>query len=327
MKPKHGVFTVSLDFEMYWGVRDKRKIEQYKHNLLGIRKAIPEMLRLFSLNDIHATWATVGLLFFKDIEELNQNIPKQLPSYHLDILSPYKYIEETSELDVEYHFAPDVIDMIASNDGQEIGTHTFSHYYCFEKGQSISEFEEDISSALEIAKRKGFSIKCLIFPRHQWDSQHLSVLNKLGILCFRGNQSSWVYRASEEENKSKLQKAFHLLDAYFKISGHNTHALEDCLREKPFNFPASLFLRPYSRKLALLDGLRLRRIKNAMKDAAVNKRIFHLWWHPHNFGRNTDININFLGEIVKFYNNLKRNYGMVSMNMGELCQLPGVSNG
>ena len=89
-----GIFTVSLDFELYWGIRDKRSIEQYKHNLQGVRKAVPEMLRLFSDNDIHATWATVGFIFFNDADDLNRNIPKLLPTYHREELSPYKYIKE-----------------------------------------------------------------------------------------------------------------------------------------------------------------------------------------------------------------------------------------
>ncbi len=42
-----GFFTVSLDFELYWGIRDKLSIDQYKHNLLGVRKALPEILIFF----------------------------------------------------------------------------------------------------------------------------------------------------------------------------------------------------------------------------------------------------------------------------------------
>ena len=59
-----GVFTVSIDFELYWGVRDNWTIEQYKNNLEGVSNAIPEILKVFNENGIHATWATVGFFIF-----------------------------------------------------------------------------------------------------------------------------------------------------------------------------------------------------------------------------------------------------------------------
>jgi peptidoglycan/xylan/chitin deacetylase (PgdA/CDA1 family) len=327
MNNKHGIFTMSLDFELYWGVRDKRSIEQYKYNLQGVRKAIPEILRVFSDNDIHATWATVGFLFFKDSDDLNKSTPKLLPKYNREALSPYKYIKETPNLETGYHFAPELIELILEHGGQEIGTHTFSHYYCQEEGQFLTEFEEDLFSAIKIAKRKGVSIKSLVFPRNQWNSEYLSVLNKLSVQCYRGNESSWLYEASDDVGQNKFRRAFRLIDAYLNLSGQNTFELKNCIQEKPFNFRASRFLRPYSAKLAVLDGLRLRRINNAMDDAAINNRIFHLWWHPHNFGINTNKNVDFLVKIVEHFNLLKKNYVMESLNMGELCLLAGADNG
>jgi len=326
MNLERGVFTVSLDFELYWGLRDKQSIEECKYRLQGARKAVPEMLRMFSNSDIHATWATVGFLFFNDADDLNNNIPKLLPKYKREELSPYKYIKEASELHPAYHFAPGLIDLILEHDGQEIGTHTFSHYYCLEEGQSLAQFEADIFSAINIAKAKGVTIESLVFPRNQWNTEYLSSLIKLGVQCYRGNESSWIYKASDDVGQNKFQRAFRLMDAYFNLTGHNTYALKDCIQEKPFNFPASRFLRPYSAKLAFLDRLRLRRIKNAMSDAAINNRIFHLWWHPHNFGTNANENIAFFGKIVEHFNFLKKNHGMVSLNMGELCLLPGKEN-
>lgn len=32
---ENGKFVVSLDFEIYWGVRDAAKLEEYKNNLLA----------------------------------------------------------------------------------------------------------------------------------------------------------------------------------------------------------------------------------------------------------------------------------------------------
>lgn len=73
----------------------------------------------------------------------------------------------------------------------------------------------------------------------------------------------------------------------------------------------------------MFDKLRLKRITSAMDDAAINKRLFHLWWHPHNFGTHTKHNIDFLASVVEHYGALKHSHGMVSLNMRELCQLAG----
>jgi peptidoglycan/xylan/chitin deacetylase (PgdA/CDA1 family) len=62
-KLETGLFVLSLDFELLWGVRDKRMIESYGENIRGVRQVIPGLLRLFSQYGIHATFATVGFYF------------------------------------------------------------------------------------------------------------------------------------------------------------------------------------------------------------------------------------------------------------------------
>src|SRR4051794_3707314 len=76
---QQGVFCVSLDFELYWGVRDKLSLVEYRDNLLGVRNAIPRMLALFQEYEIHATWATVGLLFFETKQQLLRALPEIRP--------------------------------------------------------------------------------------------------------------------------------------------------------------------------------------------------------------------------------------------------------
>jgi hypothetical protein len=83
------------------------------------------------------------------------------------------------------------------------------------------------------------------------------------------------------------------------------------------NIPASRFLRPYSKTLAPLDGLRLRRIRRDLRSAAEKGRIYHLWWHPHNFGVNLDENLAFLESALQSFDELRSRRGMESLNMAE----------
>lgn len=317
-----GIFTVSLDLELYWGVRDKRSIQDYEDNLRGERQAIREMLELFDAHGVHATWATLGFIFFADVEELRQRLPRDTPAYRNAALSPYPYIDEHPwGVDDEYHFAPEVIDLIRQYPGQEIGTHTFSHYYCLEPGQTAEAFKADLAAAIEVAKARGIETRSLVFPRNQGNPDYLPVLEELGIHCYRGNEHAPFYTPRNQEQQNPLVRGLRLLDAYVNVTGYNTYSFEECAQSRPYNIPSSRFLRPYSPSVAWLDGLRLHRIKRAMRHAAINNRLFHLWWHPHNFGAHVAENRRFLDRILDYYVELQQRYGMQSLNMGEISSL------
>ena len=59
----NGVFIISLDFELMWGVRDKRTISDYGDAILGVRETFDRLLHLFSLYKVAVTFSTVGFLF------------------------------------------------------------------------------------------------------------------------------------------------------------------------------------------------------------------------------------------------------------------------
>jgi peptidoglycan/xylan/chitin deacetylase (PgdA/CDA1 family) len=320
MLKKKGVFVISLDFELYWGVRDKRALEDYKENLLGARSVIPSLLKLFDKYSIHATWAVVGFLFFSEKSELIKSLPVNKPGYLNKKLSPYEHIDGIGRNEKEdpYHYADSLIKMIIFYTGQEIGSHTFSHYYCLEKGQDIKTFAEDLDSAVKAAGRYDLTLKSLVFPRNQINEEYLDVCRKAGINACRGNQFSRIYKAGNEEDNSTLKRALRLLDAYVNISGYNGYSMEEIKKSVPLNIRASRYLRPYSERLKVFESLRLKRILSEMTHAAKKGLIYHLWWHPHNFGANTGKNMEFLEKILKHYNMLKDKYGMGSFNMGEV---------
>jgi hypothetical protein len=62
-----------------------------------------------------------------------------------------------------------------------------------------------------------------------------------------------------------------------------------------------------------------------MTTAATSGAVFHLWWHPHNFGVNVERNIEALESILKHYIHLRDQYGMRSQTMFEAAQAYGRS--
>jgi hypothetical protein len=74
-----GIFTISLDFELYWGVRDHRTLEGYGENIRNVHTVVPRLLELFSQYNVHCTWATVGFLFFSEKKEMTSFLPAERP--------------------------------------------------------------------------------------------------------------------------------------------------------------------------------------------------------------------------------------------------------
>ena len=55
-----------------------------------------------------------------------------------------------------------------------------------------------------------------------------------------------------------------------------------------------------------------------MEQAAINNEIYHLWWHPHNFGNNPENNLQDLVYILEVYKKLNLKYNFSSVTMAEL---------
>ena len=64
----------------------------------------------------------------------------------------------------------------------------------------------------------------------------------------------------------------------------------------------------------------MRRILDDLTYAATQGLVYHLWWHPHNFGENIQENFAFLKAILDRHRMLKQMYGMESLNMGDIAR-------
>ena len=317
-----GTFAISLDFELFWGVQDKRTLEDYGRNILGAREAIPRMLELFERYGVHCTWATVGLLFFDDKEELLRYLPEARPSYANPALSPYPRIARigANERQDPYHYGLSLVRRIQGCPHQEIGTHTFSHYYCLEEGQTPETFRADLEAARRSAARLGIALRSLVFPRNQFSAAYLSICRHAGIEAVRGNQSTWFLGSNGEANEGLIKKACRRLDHYLPLSGHNA-VTPECDGLGIVNVRSSRFFLPVPTRSSIFGRLCEQRIAGGMRHAARTGQVFHLWWHPHNFGSHVDENIAMLRRIMERYRALSETQGMISRTMGEMAAL------
>jgi len=322
----NGHFIISLDYEIHWGVFDTRTIEGYKQNLLSVNPVITRLLELADRYGVKLTFATVGFLFAKDKADILKHLPEQKPTYTNKKLNPYPLLETigNSEKEDPFHYANSTIQQIKVNGNHEIGTHTFSHFYCHEFGQTVEQFNADLKSAIDIAKPLDIKLKSIVFPRNmieankEIDKPYLNVCYENGITSFRGKEKAYIYNIHTTKfyHGWYLFKLLRLLDAYINITGYNTYKLEDLYKkDSVLNLPSSRLLRPYIKSIRFLEPLKTRRIKKAMKHAAKHNEMFHLWWHPHNFGVHTDKNFSALEEIFKEYKALNTKYNFKSKTM------------
>ncbi len=320
-----GIFTISLDFELHWGVFDKRDRQAREACYRNTLRIIPTLLELFSKYDVHVTWATVGSLFAHDRQEWEQLKPCTQPDYINEKYSAYKWVEQHGLHD-RYrwaHFAPESVAAILQYPGQELGTHTFSHYYCLEGLNGEDAFGADLQAANRAAAKLGAKMKSLVFPRNQFNPNNLKACIENSIEVVRTNPDTWFWSPIANDGSSLLRKVFRTGDAYVPMgSGRMSYPLgRIAVRPgEPLQLPASRLLRPWSPQYKIANQLGLRRVMQELKTAAQQKECYHLWWHPENFGDYPEQNLEMLETVLKKYKEYKSRYGMKSWNMGEYAE-------
>jgi peptidoglycan/xylan/chitin deacetylase (PgdA/CDA1 family) len=321
--PGYGAFVISLDFELHWGVRDHEPPDgPYRANLLGARKAIPRLLKIFEGYGISATWAIVGFLFARSREERRKFEPALRPCYYDQSLDAYAEPIGNGEDDDPLHFAPSLIEQIRRCPQQEIATHTFSHHYCREPGQTVETFKADLDSAIAIAADRGIRFRTIIYPRNQVNAEYTQAVVDAGITCYRGPETGWMHRGITRRERTLGLRVARVADTYIDISGNRIVRWNEILEPGGLcNVRASRFLWPYRPSLKGLEEKRLKRMIDQIRLAALEDAIFHIWFHPHNFGVNTEQNLGVLETILQEFAFAKERYGMRSLSMDAVANM------
>ncbi len=223
---QYGALVISLDFELHWGVRDHRRLDaEERKRLLAAREVVPEILSAFRDHSIRATWATVGLLFARTREEALNCRPERMPRYEQISLDPYGEPIGRDEAEDPFHFAPSLIRMIAREPGQEMASHSYSHYYSLESGQSEEEFKADVASAKRIGENSGYRLRSYVFPRNQVRRSYLPILRQAGFCAYRGTEATPSKApVTFSEQRKPWSRALRLADAYWDLNGPQTIA-------------------------------------------------------------------------------------------------------
>lgn len=312
-----GAMVISLDFELHWGVRDFAPLDRTeRERLLVARRMVERILAIFAEYRIHATWATVGLLFATSREEAAHYRPSVLPSYSAASLNPYLESLGRNEAEDPFHFAPSLIEMIRSTPGQEVGSHSYSHYYCLEDGQSLASFSADLESAVAIGHARGITVESYVFPRNQVIPAYLPALAEHGIAVYRGAGKQGPYQAVNFESQRRLlPRALRMADTLVDLYGPQAAGWP--IPQTPSCMEPSRYLQRCRKMLQPFQPLQLRRLQQQMQAAAVEAKIFHLWWHPEDFTTGGETNLDLLRRLLDSFSILNGKGSMESLSMIE----------
>ena len=185
------------------------------------------------------------------------------------------------------------------------------------------QFEADLDAAQAIAEHHGFSLQSLVIPRHQVRADYAPAIRRAGFRQHRTNEKNWISRPTASGKSPLPVRAVRLANSYSRITRSERVPWKDTQPDEHglVDIRESFFLRPYSPTLGALNELRVKRIINAMRLAARSRSIFHLWWHPHNFGVNQQQNLDDLEVLLEEYARLRQSLGFRSYSMKNVGQM------
>jgi peptidoglycan/xylan/chitin deacetylase (PgdA/CDA1 family) len=271
-----GIFILSLDTEIGWGLETLEQIALYEERLNRYREFFPKLVLLLDKYQIPATWALVGHLFLEKDEEPLESLE---PYYaHFPVAnSPYTPLSNPRYY--RWFHAPDIVNLIRNATVEhEIGTHTFTHV-CIEDIPITTEiWHSQMTKSIEIHGKRGLNIRSIVFPKNQIN--FLDTLSEYGIIAYRGLEESWY-----QNFPAPLRRFLHLLDRTMAFPPPTYDPSQLQVGSHLVNLPASQFLMHYDgiRRWIPLSS-RVQQAVQGLERAAKQNHLYHLWFHPHNLG-------------------------------------------
>ena len=283
MENKSGYFILSLDTELGLGSfdKDQNRKKIFSPDGKKERESIKLLLRMFEKYGVIATWAIVGHLFYEYCEGC-EICPMRAWQ------GRFSSFEEVYKTKHPLWYGADIVKMILSNKIEhEIAFHGYSHEVFNETTMSKKEAKTEITEYLRVAKRFGVAPKAIVFPRDRVG--HLSLFERYGFRCYRSEEKTSIIFRNKYFGKY-LKTADHILG----ITTPPIYRLSDFECNGMVNLRASQHIFGFNRKVdRLLDSknlstLRIQRITRAIRKAAEENKVIHIWAHPWEFRTNSD---------------------------------------
>lgn len=303
-----GAFVVSLDTELGWGCFDTVGVDHYEEAYRNTRSVIDGLCRLFDTYDAPVTWALV-MHMLADCSGLHD---EEEPNFDW-IDSWYERAPCSSDVEKDLWYAPDVLERIRAADvDHELAVHGYSHVILGAPGCTRTAATAEIRRATAIADEFDVEAETFIFPRNRIG--HLDVLGEFGFRFYRGLDARWYERALPRQ----LRRLYRFGDEFTK---RTPPTVTPRTRSGMIELPGSQILRPNDGYWTYTPpGSQVERAKKGLDRAVERGEIFHLWFHPFNFGSDPEAHLDVFERILAYAAELRRTDGLEIKSINDACR-------
>ena len=297
---ERGAFTLSLDFELIWGTQDIAGPGGFrKACLLERKRIIDDLLALLDEFEIPATWCTVGHLFLDACDGRHSDLAR--PTHAWLKADWYQHDPGGGENNESVFLGKSLVaKILACPTKQEIGFHSFSHVIWGDPGCSREVAESEIKACEAAAAWTLSRPISFVFPRNQVG--HLDVLAAHGIRVFRGPGPRFYER---DENPGLVGRLAHFLEVLAGTPAPTV--MPETTKEGLVNLPGSMIYLPAHGIRGFIPvSRRVKRALAGLENAARQRRVFHLWFHPTNLADRYAFMLDGLKQVFSEVRSLRR---------------------
>jgi len=284
-----GVFCISIDVELAWGIRHRAGPALLRLVLDHDRAITRRLLGLFEHFEIPVTWAVVGQLL---VEERDTR------------LAPGP--------DALWH-APELIEEIRmARPGHEIASHSFTHADFTAIDEAAAALELD--SAVRAHAARGLDVRTFVYP---WNRiAHTGLLAGRGVRIYRGADAG-LPRVAARAGRV-VHRAVNLVDKMLPVPPSVVAPADN--GSSLVELPGSMLL--ISRaglRRAVRPALVAAKSRMGLRRAAATGRCFHLWFHPSNFYHQAEAQFAILTGILREAASLRDAYRLDVRTLGSFA--------
>jgi len=278
-----GAFVVSIDTELAWGEAHRRDGSQGRHHFDAERPVIDAILDLFARYEIAATWAIVGHLFLDACQDDGKGPHPDLVTPDYDWLGEdWLAVDPCSTIGAAPHwYGRDIVDaVLACPVPQEVGSHSFSHVIVDDPACTPEVFAAELAAAGRLAAERRVELRSFVYPRNSIGQ--IERLAEHGYRCYRGGRPVAPFAG----RPGWQRRALALVDKLRPLPGSAT--LPARHGSGVWNVPQTYLFAPATTGRRLPPVLWARRPRARLRQAARDRSLFHLWFHPYNVTADPD---------------------------------------
>lgn len=263
---------------MAWGRAHRRDGSAPESGLDRERQVIERLLELFERYEVPATWAIVGHLFLDGCSGDGADRP------HPEVLRPdYGWLDgDWFDIDpcsdvasAPHYYGSDIVRSIQSCAvPQEIASHSFSHMIMDDPGVSVDVFASELAASRAEARRHGVELQSFVYPRNA--IAHRDRLAATGFTSYRGGRPSRPFAG----RPGWLRRTLGVVDRVRPLPG--SAVWPEMEPSGLVNVAQTYLFAPDVKGRRLPPTLWARFPAARVRQAARQRALCHLWFHPYN---------------------------------------------